>query len=282
MRVDLRPCRLASLAMLAGALAAAAAPAWSADPPSADRIVQQMKAALEPPKPSVRTMTMTFDDQGKKTTFGLVQARKRLADGDRSLTVLLEPDDARGIAYLMSTAGTGEPTEWLYVPYVQRTRKLVPAENYQSFLDTDFTYGDLGLLPADTKNSLLGTEQIDGKKTYKVESIPGSTVKQWYYSRTVTWVDAETLLPTRREFYSPAGELFKTETFGSVTRIDGVPTPLQITITTVGSNTSTTLVVNSVSYDANIPDTLFAPEGLRGISDADYWKSKPAKSAGTS
>jgi len=280
MRLALRSCRLVSLAVLTAVILCGAGFAWSADPPSADQIVQQMKAALEPPKASVRTMTLTFDDRGTRTAFGLVQARKRLADGDRSLTVLLEPEGARGIAYLMAATSGSEPAEWLYVPYVQRTRKLVPAENYQSFMDTDFTYADLGLLPADTRNTLLGTEQVDGKKAYKVESIPGSTVKQWYYSRSVTWVDADTLLPLRREYFSPAGDLFKTATFGSVTRVDGIPTPLETTITNVGSNTSTTLLVTSVSYDANVPDSMFAPEGLRSIADSDYWKSKPAQKTG--
>lgn len=281
MRLAPRSCRPGALFALPFALATAslATPAWSADPPSADQVVQQMKAALEPAKPSIRTMTLTFDDQGTKSTFGLVQARKKLADGDRSLTVLLEPDGARGIAYLMSAAGSGDPTEWLYVPYVQRARKLVSAENYRSFMDTDFTYADLGLLPTDTKNKLLGTEQVGGKETYKVESIPSSTVKQWYYSRTVTWIDAETLLPVRREFFSPAGDLFKTQTFGSVTRVDGIPTPLQTTITDVGTNTSSTLLVTSVSYDANVPDALFAPEGLRSIADAEAWKT--AKKGGS-
>lgn len=273
MRLAPRSRRCASLIVAAAALTTLAPPAWSADPPSADQIVQQMKAALEPGKPSIRTMTLTFDDQGTKSTFGLVQARKKLADGDRSLTVLLEPDGARGIAYLTSTAGSGEPTEWLYVPYVQRTRKLVPAENYQSFMDTDFTYGDLGLLPTDTKNELLGTEQIEGKKAYKVESVPSSTVKQWYYAKSVTWIDAETLLPMRREYFSPAGDLFKTETFGSATRVDGIPTPLQTTITNVGTGTSSTLLVTSVTYDADVPDALFAPEGLRSIADNAAWKS---------
>jgi outer membrane lipoprotein-sorting protein len=221
-------------------------------------------------------MTMTLDDQGSKTTFGLVQARKRLADGDRALTVLLEPEGARGIAYLTAEGGKGGPTEWLYVPYVQRTRKLVPAENYQSFMETDFTYGDLGLLPVDTRNTLQGTETVDGKKAYKIESIPSTTVKQWYYSRSVTWVDAATLLPLRRELYSPAGDLFKLETFGSVTRIEGIPTPLETRITDVGTKSTTTLTVNSVNYDANLPDSLFQPEGLRSIADADVWKTKAA------
>lgn len=280
MRFVRRCCSPVPLSVLAAAaLLLAGLQARSADTPSADEIVRQMKLALEPAKPSMRTMTLTFDDGGKKTSFGLVQARKQLADGERSLTVLLEPKDARGIAYLAAGSTSGAAVEWIYVPYVQRTRKLVPAENYQSFMDTDFTYGDLGLLPTDTKNSLLGTEQIDGKKTYKLESIPGSTVKQWYYARTVTWIDAATLLPLRREFYSPAGEIFKTETFGSVSRIDGVPTPLETKITTAGSNSSSTLLVTSVTYDANVPDSMFAPEGLRAIADSDYWKSKPGKTA---
>jgi outer membrane lipoprotein-sorting protein len=280
MRFVQRSRRSVARFILVGAtLLSAAMPAWCAAPPSADEIVQQMKAALEPAKPSIRTMTLTLDDHGKRTSFELVQARKHLADGDRSLTVLLEPSDARGIAYLAAATPSGD-AEWLYVPYVQRIRKLVPAENYQSFMDTDFTYGDLGLLPTDSKNTLLGTEPIDGKKAYKVESVPSSSVKQWYYSRTVTWTDAETLLPLRREFYSPAGELFKTETFGSVSRIDGVPTPLETKLTTVGVGSSTTLLVTSVSYDANVPDSLFVPDGLRAIADSDVWKSNPGKKAG--
>lgn len=277
MRVAVPVLRLAALGLSLTA-ALAAPPARAADAPSADEVVRQMKAALEPPKPSVRTMTMVFDDQGTKSTFGLVQARKKLATGAHALTVLLEPDAAKGIAYLTADEADGGPTEWLYVPYVQRTRKLVPAESYQSFMDTDFTFGDLGLLPVDTRNTMLGTEAVDGKKAYKVESVPSTAVKQWYYSRTVTWIDAATLLPIRREFFSPAGDLFKVETFGAVTRIDGVPTPLEMRITNVGTNSSTTLTVTSVTYDANVPDSLFDEKGLRGVADSDYWKTKPAKS----
>ena len=266
-----------SLLCLTATAVLVAAPARAADAPSADEVVRQMKAALEPPKPSIRAMTMVFDDRGTKSTFGLVQARKRLATGAHALTVLLEPEGARGIAYLTADEADGGPTEWLYVPYVQRTRKLVPAENYQSFMDTDFTYGDLGLLPVDTRNTMLGTEQVDGKPAYKVESVPSTTVKQWYYSRTVTWIDEATLLPIRREFYSPAGDLFKTETFGAVTRVDGIPTPLEMRITNVGTGSATTLTVTSVTYDADMPDSLFDEKGLSRVAEAALWKKGAAK-----
>lgn len=277
MRVAGPALRLAALGLSLTA-ALTAAPVGAADPQSADDVVHQMKAALEPPKPSVRTMTMVFDDQGTKSSFSLVQARKKLATGAHALTVLLQPDAAKGIAYLTADESNGGPTEWLYVPYVQRTRKLVPAESYQSFMDTDFTFGDLGLLPVDTRNTMLGTETVDGNKAYKVESVPSTAVKQWYYSRTVTWIDAATLLPIRREFFSPAGDLFKVETFGAVTRIDDIPTPLEMRITNVGTNSSTTLTVTSVTYDANVPDSLFDEKSLRTVADADFWKTPPAKS----
>jgi outer membrane lipoprotein-sorting protein len=261
--------------------AALAGPATAADPPSADEIVRQMKAALEPPRPSARSMKLIVHDVGEKTEFGLVQARKKMADGSRSLTVLREPDDARGIAYLIAEK-PGEPdnVEWLYVPVVRRVRKLVPAENYTSFMESDFTYADLGFLPTDYKNELLGTEQLEGKKTYKVQSIPGSTAKQWYYSRIVTWVDAETLLPLKREFVSPSGTVFKRETFSEVTRIDGIPTPLKVKMENLPAKSSTDLVVTDVTYDTQMPDSLFDPSNLQTIAEAAFWKDRQkAKSA---
>jgi len=56
----------------------------------------------------------------------------------------------------------------------------------------------------------------------------------------VTWIDAATLLPlrassTRRRASSSRRDL------RSVSRIDGVPTPLETKITTAGGNSSTTL-----------------------------------------
>ena len=93
MRVAVPALRLAALGLSLTALLSAA-PVGAADAPSADEVVHQMKTALEPPKPSVRTITMVFDDQGTKSTFGLVQARKKLATGAHALTVLLEPENA--------------------------------------------------------------------------------------------------------------------------------------------------------------------------------------------
>ena len=274
-----------TLAFLAFATAAAsiAAPAFADDAPSADQIIGQMKAALEPPKASLRRYTMTVNQGSEHTKFTLVQARKALPDGNRSLTVILAPEDAKGIAYLVAEKPKGQDNlEWLYIPVVRRVRELVPAENYTSFLDSDFTYGDLGFLDPASTNKLLGSETVGGKKTWKVESIPGSTTKQWYYSRIVTWVDAETLLPVKREFYSPANAVFKIEAFDDVSRVDGIATPFKITMANLPAKSTSVLEVTDVAYGLDIPDDLFGPDKLRTIAGLAFWQPKGAGAAAPS
>lgn len=251
---------LSMVALIAGREAAAAEPSGS-------QVVQQMRAVLEPDKPSVRLMDLTVTGGDENTTFKLVQARKQLPDGRRSLTVLLAPPAARGLAYLVEEKKGGAPVEYVYVPMVRRVRKFMGTENHSAFLDSDFTYADLGFLPTDTKDTLVGEEKVAGREVYKVESVPDAEVKRWYYSKIATWIDKETLLPVQRDFYDPAGQVFKIETFGSVTRVDGIPTAMQITMDTVGAQSKSKLDVTDVTYGTGLPDDLFSPAKLSQIAE---------------
>jgi len=263
----------------AGILGAALldAPASFAADPSPDQLIKDMKEAIEPSKPSTRVMELTAVQGGESQTLKLIQARKAFSDGPRALTFLIEPEAARGMAYLVEEhTGKPNPVEYVYVPMVRRVRKLVPAENYRTFMDTDFTYGDLGFLPLDATNTLVGSDTVNGKKAYKVQSVPNGTAKQWYYSKYVTWIDADSSLPVKREFYSPAGQVFKTETFDAVTVFDGVPTPTKITMQDRDSNTTSELKVLSVSYNNEIPDSFFTPAELPKLSKAGNEAEKAA------
>lgn len=242
--------------------------ARAASDPAGDQVIQQMRAVLEPDRPSLRIMDMTVQGDGESTTFRLAQARKTLPDGRRSLTVLLAPPAARGLAYLVvEKKGSPEPIEYTYVPVVRRVRKLVGAENQTAFLDSDFTYADLGFLPLDTQNRLVGEEKLGDRDVYKVESVPAAEIEKWYVSKIATWVDKQTLLPVQRDFYSPNGEVFKIETFDNVNRVDGVPTPFQITMQNVGADTKSVLKVTEVTYGSGLPDNLFEPKELPQIAD---------------
>ena len=62
------------------------------------------------------------------------------------LTVLLEPADVRGTALLVEEQ-KGKPTrEWLYLPSLRRVRQVLPVNEFESFLNTEFTVSDMGFV----------------------------------------------------------------------------------------------------------------------------------------
>jgi hypothetical protein len=245
-----------------------ALPALAADPP-ATTIVEKMRAALEPARPSIRRLTLSVSaPRGDATQLYAGQARTRRADGDWMLTIVLQPSSVRGIAFLVRQARDRSDDQWTYLPAVRRVRKVVPVQRYQAFLGSDFTFADLGFVSRSSSYELLATEQRDGVRAHKVQEVPG---EQWYYARVVTWIDADSALPLRREFYDPSNTLWKVERFAEVKSVDGVPTPMRIRMEDVREPGHSEIVVTALDYDASVPDELFDPEALPGAADSPVW-----------
>jgi len=231
-------------------------------------IAQRMRAALEPSRSSIRKLTFTVSGEGETTQIVTGQARSGLFDGGRTLTVVLAPQDAKGFALLVESHHDQPDFQWLWVPPIRRLRKLIPAEANDAFLHTDFTYADLGAVRRDTSYSVLGTEDRAGVKAYKLESIPE---QKWYLSRIITWVAIDNFLPLERNFFDPAGTLYKVERFHDVTNVDGVPTPFRIRMENVQSKTTTEMVVSDLRFDASLPAELLDPEHLREAAQSPSW-----------
>lgn len=247
---------LAAAALIPVLLASA-----GAQPPDADTIIKGMKTALEPPRASTRQIVLTISGIDNETTkWTAVQARKPVQDEPHTLTVVIAPSDSRGIASLIHPGrkpGVDELALW--IPMVRRVRELAPLGAFEPFLQSDFTYSDLGLVSIGGSHKLLGTEKKNGKDAYKVETVPGLN---WYYSKIVTWVDKKSMMPVERDYFDPAGELWKVETIDSVSVIDGAPTALAVTMKDVQTKTQTVLTVTNVKFDVELPDSLFEPGNL--------------------
>jgi Outer membrane lipoprotein-sorting protein len=132
--------------------------------------------------------------------------------------------------------------------------KADPVEGHQAFLSSDFTYADLGMVDLHSSFKLLGEEQKNGVRAYKIEEVPRSN---WYYSRIVDWVDASSSFPLERDFYDPSNTLWKVETFEQVTAIDGVPTVLKRRMEDRQAGGNTVIDTSEVRYGADVPDSLF-------------------------
>ncbi|MGE0824638.1 MAG: outer membrane lipoprotein-sorting protein [Candidatus Binatia bacterium] len=243
-------------------------PAFAA-PPDVMTIVKQMKEVFESPRPSTRKVEISLRSKGEEVHWVARQARKEFPDGKRILMVMLAPDDVKGTAYMIAEPKTRPTRMWVYMPAIRRVRELAPVDVYEHFLGTDFTYADLGFVRMHENYRFLGEEQHAGVRAYKIEEqVPKERL---YYSRIITWVAADSKLPLERDYYDPAGMLWKRELFEEVTVIDGVPTPLRIKMEDLESKSSTELNVSEVRYDQDIPDTLFEPERLPQSASHSLW-----------
>jgi len=242
----------------------------AAPPPDAATVAKRMTDSLQPPRPSVRRLDVVVIGKLGESRWTTEQARKRRADGDWILNVVLAPEGDRGSAVVMQRTERGEEREWVYLPSVRRVREIVPVDRYQTYLYSDFTLADLGFVGYASSYKLVGTETLDGVETVKLEETPADS---WYVSRIVDWVATDTWLPRKREIFAPSGESWKVERFEDVRRVDGTPTAFRIVMDDVRQKTSSRIELAEVRYDVDVPDTVFEPGNLPEAAASPLWSS---------
>ena len=243
----------------------------AAEPPDADTIVRKMKEVFEPEHPSVRKFVIAVKGvNGAETAWVAVKAQKTLADGKRSLLVMLEPEDAKGKALLVGETVNQPDSMWVYLPTVRRVRRIAPLESHMSFFDTDFTYADLGFIDRYGSYVFRGEEELNGVKTYKISKV---SEEREYYSRIFTWVAADSMLPLKREYYDLEGKLWKVETFEKIAVVEEVATPFLVHMEDVRTGSSSEFRVSEAHYNVTLPDDLFDPANLPTVADSDVWRN---------
>jgi hypothetical protein len=243
-----------------------------AEEPDAEMILKKMKEVFEPSVTTTRMVTFTLKDKDRKAAQWVArEARKKLPHGKKSLLVMLEPMQSAGTARLINEKEGQTTAMFLYIPAMDRIRKIYPIYAYDTFLNTDFTFSDLGFVDIIGKNRLAGTEQFKGKTAYRVETIPK---QDWYYSRIETWIDTTTYLPIQRDFYDRAGRLWKSMCFEEAAVINEIPTPLLVRMVDHQNETSTEYRISELCYGTNVPDEVFNLSNLPEALNASFCQVK--------
>jgi hypothetical protein len=264
-----RPCptAIATIVMLSATSALA-------QTPDVQALVRGMKQALEPAKPSLRRMTLTVAQEGTTSTVTLGQARGTVGGASRILTVVLAPADLRGTAYLVQEQAASPSDQlWVYVPAIGRVRTVVGPEAFSAFLNSDFTYSDLGFTALRWTYTAKDGDAVNGAKTYRVEGVPQ---QQYYYARVSSLIAGDGFMPIQRDFFDPANQPWKVERFEKVNAVNGVPTPLLVSMDDTQSKSRTTLTITDLSYDAQVPEALLQPEGLPKAVGSPVWSALKA------
>jgi hypothetical protein len=230
-----------------------------------------MKQAIEPAQSSLRKSTLAVAQQGSSSKVVLGEARGKRGESNRILTVVLAPPDLKGMAYLVQEApASPNNVVSVWLPAIGRVRTLVSPEAFSAFLNSDFTYADLGFTSLRSTYTVEGEDTVAGARAFRIQAVPP---ERWYYTRIVTTVNADTSLPIERKFYDAANELWKVERFQGVSTVNGVPTVITTSMDDVQAKSVSTITVTDLQYGATIPDALLEPDGLPQAANSPIWAS---------
>jgi hypothetical protein len=98
-----------------------------------------------------------------------VRTKRYPDDETKALSSFLSPSEVKGTAFLQWSHKNAPDEQWLYLPDLRRTRRITSDLSNESFMGTDFSYQDLGILSeapswteADAPSTLVGEETVDG------------------------------------------------------------------------------------------------------------------------
>ena len=173
---------------------------------------------------SSTTMTLTNKAGLKRVrkTFGTSKLQPNGIDNMR-MTRFLEPADVKGTVSLLVEHSDRDDDIWIYLPSMKKVRRLISSNKRDSFVGTDFSYGDvIGHKPSEWNHTLVREETVDGKACYVIESLPkNDTVKaNSGYSKRVNWIQKDNFVTLKGMAYDEAGELLKEARFGEYRELD--------------------------------------------------------------
>ncbi|MGH8460513.1 MAG: outer membrane lipoprotein-sorting protein [Stenotrophobium sp.] len=234
------------------------------------KILACMQANL-PPAAQVENVELSSSDNAgsTRTLSGRIYAQRKATHSGRELMVTLRikgPAPYAGAAYTIREPGEGKPGSMLvYLPSVQRVRRITGAFVDGSLMGTNFSYQDFRQLAtafAGSTATLEAPAAIDQRPVYVLSFKPPADSHS-SFNTIRAWVDQKTCVPLQASFYA-GKSLLKTLTASpDALRQSGKYWYLsEMEMHDLRNGTQTTLRISHVSEGVSFDRHVFEPNSF--------------------
>ncbi|MGM0675777.1 MAG: outer membrane lipoprotein-sorting protein [Spirochaetota bacterium] len=210
-------------------------------------------------------VNMDLIDEGGNTRSRIIEEWSMETEDDLSRLVIVfhRPASVEGTRFLVAENEDRDDDQWIYLPSLDRVRRIAGSEGGESFMGTDFTYDDLKTRDVDEdRHELLREEEFGGRECYVVESIPKDPDDS-QYSKRVQWVAKDIWIPMKIELYDKSEDLLKVNTVEEVDQVQGYWTIMENVMENVQTGHKTRLDIQKIRYDEDLNPNLFSKNFLR-------------------
>jgi len=228
----------ASLLLLAIILGAPTSLAFSKQPTAFD-IMKEVDSRDDGDR-SIADMKMVLMDRNGKQrirtlrSFGIDQG-----EDQQTLIFFLSPGDVKGTGFLTYDydAEGKDDDQWLYLPALNKVKRIASKNKSGSFMGSDFSYADLTKSRLEDYRYTFYKKQseivVNGEKCWVIVSKPKDqkVISETGYIKSILFVRQDNMMVTRAIYSLKDGQALKYFDVKKTALIDGVWTALEIHMT---------------------------------------------------
>lgn len=256
--------------LVAGLLLSALVRGVGAAEPDADDVMRR-NFVVGKVRDARATVTMTLTSpRGDRRARSTTSLSKLMPNGidQKRLIRFLTPTDVKGTATLLVEHADGDDDIWIYLPALRKVRRLVASNKKDSFVGTDFSYGDIiGHRVEDWIHRITGSATIDGVETWVIESTPrtDAIAETSGYGKRTSWIRKDNAVAVKGEYWDQGGQPLKTLVATDVREIDPAEHKWQafrLVMHNTKTDHTTELLFENVQVGLGLGDDLFTERQL--------------------
>jgi len=182
---------------------------------------------------------------------------------DKSLMEFTTPADVKGTKFLNYEHVNKDDDQWLYLPALKRVKRIASKNKSGAFMGSEFSYEDLSAFNVKkyTYTGEATVSLLNGKEIYIGESIPVS--KYSGYTKLVSYVDKDSFLIQKIEYFDRKKKLLKTATFTDYKKFGEVNRIGKIRMQNIQNDKTTILIWSEEKIKTGLTDKKFHKRYLK-------------------
>jgi hypothetical protein len=257
---------------------------------TASQVVQKMDSREDGETQTMDTLMVLINKNNKKRVRNIKNIRKDYGLDSKGIIFFLSPADVRNTAYLSYDWDdeVKEDDSWLYLPALQKVKRIASSDQSGSFMGSDFSYADINGIQinnwdytfanpgakSSTNPSSNKSVKVDGFDTWVIQGVPKKELKdkvltQTGYLKSMMWIRKDNHMLIKAKYWVKEGRKIKFFKAQDISKVDDIWTAHTLTMITTakGKKThSSVLKFSNVNYNTPIDDETFTTRRMeRGL-----------------
>lgn len=238
---------------------------------SVDEIMARVDSVEQGDTSQSKIEMILIDKRGKQRHRTMLNQTKTDGEDEFKLLFFTAPENVKGTGFLTHDYLEREDEQWLYLPALEKSKRIASADKSSSFMGSDFTYSDMTKRNInDYTYKLIQEKELNGKPVWVIETTPKTqqVLDNTGYTKSYIFVRQDNFVVIQA-LHLMDNNYRKYMRVKKLDQIDGIWVATELEMKTTKGKTrqhSTILRVSEAKFNHHIDDAMFTLRSLeRGL-----------------